>query len=192
VPLAVALYTAGAAGHLRWALLVAAWFVAGPIVFRLLVDPEPVLPVLAELVRDASLWLVTLLLGDAVHSRRSLSRAYRLLEVERARSDGLLGNMLPEPIAGRLKQREEVLADAFGEVTVLFADIVDFTAHSERTPPQATVALLNELFSQFDGLTEARGLEKIKTVGDAHMVAGGLPDPMPDHAGAAAEWPWRC
>jgi class 3 adenylate cyclase len=187
LPLAVALYTAGAAGHLRWALLVAAWFVAGPIVFRLLVDPEPVLPVLAELLRDASLWLATLLLGDAVHSRRSLSRAYRLLEVERARSDGLLGNMLPEPIAGRLKQREEVIADAFGEVTVLFADIVDFTAHAEHTPPQATVALLNELFSQFDGLTEARGLEKIKTVGDAYMVAGGLPDPMPDHAGATAE-----
>jgi adenylate cyclase len=128
-----------------------------------------------------------LLLGDAVHSRRALSRAYRLLEVERARSEGLLRNMLPEPIAGRLKQREEVIADAFGEVTVLFADIVDFTAHAERTPPEATVALLNELFSRFDGLTEARGLEKIKTVGDAYMVAGGLPDPMPDHAGAAAE-----
>jgi class 3 adenylate cyclase len=187
LPLAVALYTAGAAGYLRWALLVAAWFVAGPIVFRLFVDPEPVLPVLAELLRDASLWLATLLLGDAVHSRRALSRAYRLLEVERARSDGLLRNMLPEPIAGRLKQREEVIADAFGEVTVLFADIVDFTEHAERSPPEATVALLNELFSQFDGLTEARGLEKIKTVGDAYMVAGGLPDPMPDHAGAAAE-----
>jgi hypothetical protein len=104
VPLAVALYTAGAAGHLRWALLVAAWFVAGPIVFRLFVDPELVLPVLAELLRDASLWLATLLLGDAVRSRRALSRAYRLLEVERAWSDGLLR----EPIAGRLKQREEV------------------------------------------------------------------------------------
>ena len=119
LPLAVALYTAGATGYLRWALLVAAWFVAGPIVFRLLVDPEPVLPVLAELLRDASLWLATLLLGDAAHSRRALRRAYRLLEVERARSEGLLRNMLPEPIAGRLKQREGVIADAFGEVTVL-------------------------------------------------------------------------
>jgi class 3 adenylate cyclase len=187
LPLAVALYTAGAAGYLRWALLVVTWFVAGPIVFRLLVDPEPVLPVLAELLRDASLWLATLLLGDAVHSRRALRRAYRLLEVERARSEGLLRNMLPEPIAGRLKQREEVIADAFGEVTVLFADIVDFTAHAARSPPVATVALLNELFSQFDALTETRGLEKIKTVGDAYMVAGGLPDPMPDHAGAVAE-----
>jgi class 3 adenylate cyclase len=187
LPLAVALYTAGAAGYLRWALLVAGWFVAGPIVFRLFVDPEPVLPVLDDLLRDASLWLATLLLGDAVHSRRGLRRAYRLLEAERARSEGLLRIMLPASIAERLKQRQEVIADASPHVTVLFADIVDFTEHAARTPPAATVTLLNELFSQFDALTETRGLEKIKTVGDAYMVAGGLPDPMPDHAGAVAE-----
>ena len=96
--------------------------------------------------------------------------------------------MLPEAIAERLKQQEEgVIADAFPLVTVLFADIVDFTSHAERSPPEATVALLNDLFSQFDGLTEARGLEKIKTVGDAYMVAGGLPDPRPDHPVAVAE-----
>jgi adenylate cyclase len=70
---------------------------------------------------------------------------------------------------------------------VLFADIVEFTAHAERSPPEATVALLNDLFSRFDALVEARALEKIKTVGDAYMVAGGLPDPMADHAGAVAE-----
>jgi adenylate cyclase len=166
---------------------VAAWFVAGPIVFRLLVEPEPALPVLGDLLRDASLWLAILLLGDAVHNRRALSRAYRLLEAERARSERLLRNMLPAPIAERLKQRQEVIADASPQVTVLFADIADFTPHAERSPPEATVAFLNELFSQFDALTEARGLEKIKTIGDAYMVAGGLPDPMPDHAGAAAE-----
>jgi adenylate cyclase len=187
LPLAVALYTAGAAGYLRWALLVAAWFVAGPLLFRLVVDPEPALPVLGDLLRDAALWLAILLLGDAVHSRRALRRAYRLLEAERARSEGLLRNMLPASIAGRLKQQQEVIADASPQVTVLFADIVDFTAHAARSPPAATVALLNELFSQFDALTETRGLEKIKTVGDAYMVAGGLPDPMPDHAGAVAE-----
>ena len=185
--LAVALYTAGAAGYLRWALLVAAWFVAGPLVFRLLVDPEPVLLVLTEVVREVSLWLAILLLGDAVHSRRTLTSQQRLLEAERARSEGLLRNMLPEAIAERLKQRQEVIADASPQVTVLFTDIVDFTAHAERSPPEATVALLNELFSQFDALTEARGLEKIKTVGDAYMVAGGLPNPRPDHARAVAE-----
>ena len=70
VALAVALYTAGAAGYLRWALLVAAWFVAGPLVFRLWVDPEPVLLVLTEVVREVSLWLATLLLGDAVGQHR--------------------------------------------------------------------------------------------------------------------------
>jgi class 3 adenylate cyclase len=187
VPLAVALYTAGAAGYLRWALLVAAWFVAGPLVFRLLVDPEPVLLVLTEVVREVSLWLAILLLGDAVHSRRTLTRQQRLLEIERARSEGLLRNMLPESIAERLKQRQEVIADASPQVTVLFTDIVDFTAHAERSPPEATVALLNELFSQFDALTESRGLEKIKTIGDAYMVAGGLPNPRPDHARAVAE-----
>jgi class 3 adenylate cyclase len=188
VPLAVALYTAGAAGYLRWALLVAAWFVAGPLIFRLWVDPEPVLPVLSDVVREVSLWLAILLLGDAVRSRRISNRQQRLLELERARSEGLLRNMLPEAIAERLKQREEgVIADAFSEVTVLFADIVDFTSHAERSPPEATVALLNDLFSQFDALTEARGLEKIKTIGDAYMVAGGLPDPRPDHAVAVAE-----
>jgi class 3 adenylate cyclase len=187
VALAVALYTAGAAGYLRWALLVAAWFVAGPLVFRLLVDPEPVLLVLTEVVREVSLWLAILLLGDAVHSRRTLTRQQRLLEAERARSEGLLRNMLPESIAERLKQRQEVIADASPQVTVLFTDIVDFTSHAERSPPEATVALLNELFSQFDALTESRGLEKIKTVGDAYMVAGGLPNPRPDHARAVAE-----
>src|SRR5512132_3863746 len=83
--------------------------------------------------------------------------------------------------------REAVIADAFPAVTVLFADIADFPRHAERSPPEATVGLLNDLFSQFDALTESRGLEKIKTVGDAYMAAGGLPDPMPDHAQAVAE-----
>jgi class 3 adenylate cyclase len=167
--------------------VVAGWFVAGPIVFRIFVDPEPALPVLSDLVRDVSLWLAILLLGDAVHTRRALNREHRLLEVEQARSEGLLRNMLPTSIAERLKRREEVIADAFPEVTVLFADIVDFTGHAERTPPEATVALLNDLFSQFDALTGSRGLEKIKTIGNAYMVAGGLPDPTPDHAVAVAE-----
>jgi class 3 adenylate cyclase len=187
VPLAAALYTAGAAGQLRWALLVAGLFVAGAIGFLVLVNHQPVSSVLGVLVDEATLWLAILLLGDAVHSRRAMARQQRLLEAERARSEGLLRNMLPESIAERLKQREEVIADASPQVTVLFADIADFTEHAERSPPEATVALLNELFSQFDVLTEARGLEKIKTVGDAYVVAGGLPDPMPDHAGAVAE-----
>jgi class 3 adenylate cyclase len=188
VPLAVALYTAGAAGHLRWALLVAAVAVGGAAVFLLFVNQDwPVLPALQEVVRDAALWLAILLLGDAVHTRRALAQEHRLLEAERARSERLLRNLLPESIAQRLKQREGVIADASPQVTVLFADIADFTPHAERSPPAATVALLNELFSQFDALTEVHRLEKIKTIGDAYMVAGGLPDPTPDHAMAVAE-----
>jgi class 3 adenylate cyclase len=187
VPLAVALYTAGAAGHLRSALLVAGVAMGGAVVFLLFVDP-PWSPLLAleEILRDGSLWLATLLLGDAVHARHALGHEHRLVEAERARSEGLLHNLLPVAVAERLK-RHEVVADAFGEVTVLFADIVDFTEHSRRTTPEATVTLLNELFSAFDALTEARRLEKIKTIGDAYMVAGGLPDPAPGHAVAVAE-----
>jgi adenylate cyclase len=185
--LAVALYTVAAAGHIRWALAVTGWFVVGPIIFRLFVDRVPLVLVLGEMVREASLWLATLLLGDVVRSRRALSQAYRLLEIEQDRSESLLRNMLPDPIAQRLKQRQDVIADAFPHVTVLFADIVDFTEHTERGSPGETVEMLNELFSQFDAMTESRGLEKIKTIGDAYMVAGGLPSPMVDHAVAVAE-----
>jgi len=117
----------------------------------------------------------------------ALDREHRLLQVERAKSERLLLNVLPGPIAARLKEREEVIADAFAEVSVLFADIVGFTPHTERVPPAQTVEILNDLFSEFDLLAEERGLEKIKTIGDAYMVAGGLPEPMPDHAAALAE-----
>jgi len=117
----------------------------------------------------------------------ALDREHRLLQVERAKSEQLLLNVLPESIAARLKEREDVIADAFPEVTVLFADIVGFTPQAERMDPDQTVHLLNELFTAFDLLAEAHGLEKIKTIGDAYMVAGGLPAPMPDHAAAVAE-----
>jgi adenylate cyclase len=80
-----------------------------------------------------------------------------------------------------------VIADAFPEVTVLFADLVDFTRRSQRIGPAQVVATLNELFSAFDELAQRHGLEKIKTIGDAYMVAGGLPQPRPDHAEAIAE-----
>jgi Adenylate and Guanylate cyclase catalytic domain len=193
VPLAVALYTAGAAGYVRWALLIAGWFVAGPLIFRLLVDPEPVLPVLSELVRELSLWLAILLLGDAVRSRRILTRQQRLPEAERARSEGLLRNMLPQAIAERLKQRQEgVIADGFSEVTVLFADIVDFTAHAEHSPPEATVALLNDLFSRFDVLTEARGWRRSRPSGMPTWWPAAYPRPDPIMPWPWPSWPWGC
>lgn len=111
----------------------------------------------------------------------------RALEEEREKSERLLLNILPGSIADRLKQTEGTLADHFGEATVLFADIVDFTRISADLQPTEVVNLLNLIFSEFDRLAELRGLEKIKTIGDAYMVVGGLPEPREDHAEAIAE-----
>jgi adenylate cyclase len=80
-----------------------------------------------------------------------------------------------------------VIADRFAEVTVLFADLVDFTRSSDQSSPERVVKVLNDLFTAFDRLARRHGLEKIKTIGDAYMVAGGLPEPRPDHAQAVAE-----
>jgi class 3 adenylate cyclase len=180
VPLSVALATAWAAGHPRWSLLVAAWFTAAPLLFRTLVESEPLRQVLDDSVPDLVLFGAVLLLGEAVRSRRDL-------DLEREKSERLLLNVLPTSIATRLKQTEAVIADGFPDVTVLFADIVDFTRRSERIAPEQVVESLNDLFSVFDQLARERGLEKIKTIGDAYMVVGGLPDPRPDHAEAVAE-----
>jgi class 3 adenylate cyclase len=180
VPLSVALATAWAAGHRVGALLVAAFYVGGPVVFRTLVNQDPLLQILGDELPDMALLAATLLLGEAVRTRRALA-------VEQERSERLLLNVLPAPIAARLKQADGVIADAFPDVSVLFADIVDFTGRSRRITPEAVVRLLNELFSAFDELAEQLGLEKIKTIGDAYMVAGGLPDPRPGHAEAVAE-----
>lgn len=109
------------------------------------------------------------------------------LRIEHQRSEELLLNILPKPIADRLKQGQHIIADSFAEVSVLFADIVNFTRLSTQVSPTTLVTLLNEIFSVFDRLAEQHGLEKIKTIGDAYMVVGGLPTPRPDHAEAIAE-----
>ena len=182
VPLSVALATAWAAGHRRWSLLIAGLFVVAGIGvgYQALAPHQPALQVLGDVTRDIVLFAALLLLGEAVRTRRALT-------LEQERSEGLLLNILPAPIATRLKQHEDVIADGFAEVTVLFADLVDFTRRSQRSSPQQVVQVLDELFSAFDQLTRRQGLEKIKTIGDAYMVAGGLPDPRSDHAQAVAE-----
>lgn len=116
-----------------------------------------------------------------------LQKANQQLAVEQEKSERLLLNILPESIACRLKNGHSNIADGFAEVTILFADIVNFTQLSEQVSPEELVSLLNEIFSAFDRLTEQYGLEKIKTIGDAYMVAGGIPEPRPDHADAIAE-----
>jgi class 3 adenylate cyclase len=189
VPLSVALATAWAAGRRGWALAVALWFGVTPLLFVALSDPPDdfATQILYGAVSDLALLAALLLLGEAIRGRRALDAAHRLLQAEQERSEGLLLNVLPAPIADRLKQGEEVIADRFPEVTVLFADLVDFTASSDRSSPERVVQVLAELFTAFDRLAARHGLEKIKTVGDAYMVAGGLPVPRPDHAEAVAE-----
>ncbi|NES08387.1 MAG: adenylate/guanylate cyclase domain-containing protein, partial [Okeania sp. SIO2F4] len=106
---------------------------------------------------------------------------------EQEKSEQLLLNILPQPIAEKLKQGKQNIADGFAEVTILFADLVGFTELSENINPPQLVDLLNEIFSCFDELTDRYYLEKIKTIGDAYMVVGGLPEPRVDHAEAIAE-----
>ena len=118
---------------------------------------------------------------------RERDRAAAALAEEREKSERLLLNVLPEAVAERLKETPGVIADRFDDVTVLFADIVDFTPLSDRMTPDQVVTLLDEIFRRFDALAERLGLEKIKTIGDAYMVAGGLPASRPDHAEAVAE-----
>ena len=116
-----------------------------------------------------------------------INKKHHQLVEEQEKSERLLLNILPQPIAERLKQDERVIADSFTDVTVLFSDIVDFTKLSARISPEEVVTWLNDVFSLFDQLADKHGLEKIKTIGDAYMVVGGLPTPRSDHAEAVAE-----
>jgi len=109
------------------------------------------------------------------------------LDAEHTRSENLLLNVLPGPVAERLKRSSGVIADGFESVTVLFADIVGFTPMSAALTPGEVVTLLNRVFTAFDQLVDTYGLEKIKTIGDAYMVAAGVPVPRDDHAAAIAD-----
>ncbi|WP_017300743.1 adenylate/guanylate cyclase domain-containing protein [Nodosilinea nodulosa] len=110
------------------------------------------------------------------------------LRQQRQQADRLLVNILPYRIAQRLKGGARTIAESLDQVSVLFADLVDFTAASSQMTPRQLVKLLNEVFSMFDQLAEFHRLEKIKTIGDAYMVAGGLPTPFDDHAPAIAQF----
>lgn len=118
---------------------------------------------------------------------RARERALAELEVERAKSEHLLLNVLPASVARRLKESEEVIADRFGAATVLFADIVDFTPFAQELAPADAVVLLDRVFAGWDVLSARHGVEKIKTIGDAYMVAAGLPSEREDHAEAIAD-----
>lgn len=118
---------------------------------------------------------------------RVLEEATHALDTERRLTERLLMSVLPRSVAERLKRGAGTIADRFSEATVIFADIAEFTPISQRLQPEEVVAWLNDVFSSMDRIAEQHGLETIKTIGDAYMVASGLPTPRADHAEVAAE-----
>ena len=163
------------------------WFVAYLALLGVSVALEPVLEPaeIPDPVRVA--FFAGNLAGPSLVAYLLLQYFVRERDREHARSERLLLNVLPSPIAGRLKQHEGVIADRFPEATVLFADIANFTPLAAALSPEDVVKLLDDVFTTFDELVENAGLEKIKTIGDAYMVAGGIPNPREDHCEAIAD-----
>jgi adenylate cyclase len=119
-----------------------------------------------------------------ITARRTVEEALRY---QREQVEELLSSILPPKIAQQLHFGADIVADHFAEVTILFADLVNFTELASQTSPVELIRRLNQIFSMFDRITEDYGLEKIKTIGDAYMVVGGVPEPRADHAIAIAE-----
>ena len=135
--------------------------------------------------------IVYLLLRYAViekdQTQANLAHTHQLLQLEQEKSERLLLNILPGPVAERLKQQSQTIADGFADVTVMFVDIVNFTRVAEGMTPQQVFSMLNGIFSSFDELAEQYGMEKIKTIGDAYMVAGGLNNESCNYTRAIAD-----
>ena len=177
----------------QWSLYVSAtpeirrtrkhWRSWGTLTMGMLWTLIPVTYMLTALSRAAQ---IEKLAGERIRQTEQLQTAYQQLELEQAKSEQLLLNVLPAAIVLRLKDNEQNIAESFGEVTVMFADIVGFTELSSRISATAVVKVLNDIFSAFDHLADRHGLEKIKTIGDAYMVVGGLPTARGDHAEAIA------
>ncbi len=116
-----------------------------------------------------------------------IEREKEALELEQLRTEKLMLNILPRPIAERLRRGEKNISSSYPEVTILFSDLIGFTQFASQCSPTDLVKLLNDLFTRFDRRAENLGLEKIKTIGDAYMAAGGLPVPRSDHAQICAD-----
>ncbi|HFE47022.1 MAG TPA: adenylate/guanylate cyclase domain-containing protein [Nannocystis exedens] len=123
-------------------------------------------------------------LGEA---RAELELALASAQAAEESASRLLERMLPASVAARLKEADSPFATHFEEVTVLFADLVGFTQYAAGATPDELIDYLNQIFSNFDLLTRWHGVEKIKTIGDAYMVVGGLPEPREDHSQAVAD-----
>ncbi len=122
-----------------------------------------------------------------VNTHLTLRRMHQELEEKEKQTEGLLLNVLPKCIADKLRNNITTVAEHYPEISVLFADIVNFTELCANKDPDMIVGILHELFSAFDELVEKHGLEKIKTIGDAYMAIVGAPTPRPNHAEAIAE-----
>jgi guanylate cyclase len=178
-----ALIFRGASAGIRWFAVYVAIFLGSGIA-GLLLAPDASLP---EWFSNLMVILNITVGGTMVFTLLALFAQQRevalaALRVEQQRSEDLLLNILPGSIAQRLKASPGTIADQFIAASVLFADVVDFTPRSEGLSAAEVVGLLDRLFTTFDELAEQYGLEKIKTIGDAYMVASGVPDPRPDHA----------
>jgi class 3 adenylate cyclase len=124
---------------------------------------------------------------DKKHMRDREREMVEALRIEKERSEQLLLNILPQAIVTRLNRDETIIADQLSDVTILFADLIGFTSLASQLSARDLVQLLNGLFSEFDRLALSFGVEKIKTVGDAYMLAGGVPEPRADNAHAVAD-----
>jgi adenylate cyclase len=178
----VAILALGSRRAGRWfviyLLLVAVMVVADPIA-RAGAAPAPYPLVLLGQVQNTVLPLaITFLLLRQTDLRRLAAEA---------RVEELLTNAIPSTIAIRLRRGERRIADAYPATTILFADMVGFTPWAQATAPDRVVAVLDDIFSAFDQLTEACGLEKIRTLGDGYMAVAGAPVPRDDHASAALD-----
>lgn len=177
----------------RWPLHFVAQ--AGLFAYYLIVNKAADLTQVADSDWDATLWLylfwfcaicdLTVLLHERLQYAEFQAR--QDLEQERAKSEQLLLNILPEAIVEQLKREHRTIAEHFSEASVLFADIVGFTELSHGIPADSLVTVLNQIFSEFDYLAEKHNLEKIKTIGDSYMVVGGLPLERGDHLEAIAD-----
>ncbi|WKL25003.1 adenylate/guanylate cyclase domain-containing protein (plasmid) [Sinorhizobium meliloti] len=124
-------------------------------------------------------------INSTLEKKRWLDREHRYLQqikTEKLRADSLIRAILPDQIVARLQDGEEIIADRFDEVSILFADIVGFSPIAARLTASDLVRRLDRMFRRFDLLTEQHRVEKIKTIGDAYMAACGIPEPAPDHA----------
>jgi adenylate cyclase len=182
-----ALVFSGVRSGIRWYIAFLAVFLACGIAGELLGTTSP-LP----------LWFTTVMLalnisvgGTMVFTLLALFAKQRqdaltALQSAQDQAESLLLNVLPRPIAERLRAEPQTIADHFTSASILFADVVDFTRRSEQLSPAEVVGMLDHLFSHFDTLADRYAVEKIKTIGDCYMVAAGVPSARPDHARALA------